>query len=46
MNADVTVQPHPCFSWYQPYITARDLDDLTDKAYGWRGDFFRDRLEP
>ena len=45
LNADVDVRPHPCFSWYRPYITAQDLDDLTDKAYGWRGPFFRHRLE-
>lgn len=45
LNAAAAVQPHPCFSWYRPYITAHDLDDLTDKAYGWRGDFFRYRLE-
>ena len=46
MNAAAAVRPHPCFAWYRPYITARDLDDLSDKAYGWRGPFFRDRLEP
>lgn len=37
MNADKRKDPHPCFTWYEPQLTASSLDDLTDKAYGWRG---------
>lgn len=37
MNRDKRVAPHPCFAWYDPWLSPRSLDDLTDKAYGWRG---------
>ena len=37
MNVGKEIAPHPCFSWYEPWMSEASLDDLTDKAYGWRG---------
>ena len=37
MNVGKVIAPHPCFSWYEPWLSESSLDDLTDKAYGWRG---------
>lgn len=37
LNRDKRVAPHPCFTWYDPWLSPSSLDDLTDKAYGWRG---------
>ncbi len=37
MNVGKEIAPHPCFSWYEPWLSEASLDDLTDKAYGWRG---------
>ena len=37
MNVGKEVAPHPCFSWYEPWLSDASLEDLTDKAYGWRG---------
>lgn len=31
------IAPHPCFTWYRPRMTEEDAEDLTGKAYGWRG---------
>lgn len=38
LNRGKTVAPHPCFTWYEPWLSEASLADLTDKAYGWRGD--------
>ncbi len=37
MNRAKRVSPHPCFTWYDPWLSLQSLDDLTGKAYGWRG---------
>lgn len=37
LNRTAETAPHPCFTSYQPYMTEGDLEDLTGKAYGWRG---------
>ncbi|MBQ3133609.1 MAG: epoxyqueuosine reductase [Clostridia bacterium] len=37
LNRQATVAPHPCFTAYRPTLTIDDLEDLHDKAYGWRG---------
>ena len=37
MNADKPKAPHPCFTWYDPQMTVRSLEDISEKAYGWRG---------
>ncbi|MBE6763341.1 MAG: epoxyqueuosine reductase [Ruminococcaceae bacterium] len=37
MNRGKEIAPHPCFTWYDPWLSQTSLDDLTDKAYGWRG---------
>ena len=36
-NRGALIRPHPCFDRYKPWLSADDLDDLQDKAYGWRG---------
>lgn len=36
-NRSALIRPHPCFDRYMPWLSAADLDDLADKAYGWRG---------
>lgn len=38
LNKQVVYAPHPCFTWYRPRVTEEDLADLSDKAYGWRGE--------
>lgn len=38
MNRDKRVAPHPCFDRYDPWLSEDSLSDLTDKAYGWRGE--------
>lgn len=38
MNRDKELSPHPCFTWYDPWLSEQSLTDLTDKAYGWRGE--------
>lgn len=37
MNHGKEIKPHPCFTWYDPWLSEQSLDDLADKAYGWRG---------
>ncbi len=37
LNRGKEIAPHPCFTWYEPWLSEASLDDLTDKAYGWRG---------
>ena len=37
MNHGKEIAPHPCFTWYEPWLSEVSLDNLTDKAYGWRG---------
>ena len=38
LNRRAEIQPHPCFTTnFAPSLTRDDLNDLTDKAYGWRG---------
>ena len=37
MNRGKDIAPHPCFTWYEPWLSEPSLGDLTDKAYGWRG---------
>ena len=37
MNRGKRIDPHPCFTWYDPLLTTASLSDLTGKAYGWRG---------
>ncbi len=37
LNRGKEIKPHPCFAWYEPWLSERSLEDLTDKAYGWRG---------
>lgn len=37
LNRGKEIAPHPCFTWYDPWLREASLDDLTDKAYGWRG---------
>ena len=37
MNVGREIAPHPCFSRYEPWLSEASLNDLTDKAYGWRG---------
>ena len=37
LNRAAVIAPHPCFTWYRPRMTEEDAEDLTGKAYGWRG---------
>ncbi|MBR5134929.1 MAG: epoxyqueuosine reductase [Clostridia bacterium] len=37
MNRGKRIDPHPCFTWYDPLLTTASLSDLTGKAYSWRG---------
>lgn len=38
LNSGARCDPHPCFhNQYRPLLTPADLDDLSGKAYGWRG---------
>lgn len=37
LNRDKVIAPHPCFTWYEPWLSEASLDDLDGKAYGWRG---------
>ena len=37
LNRAAAAAPHPCFTWYRPGMTEADLEELTGKAYGWRG---------
>lgn len=37
MNRRRTAEPHPCFAWYAPWVTADTIEPLEGKAYAWRG---------
>lgn len=37
LNRQATVAPHACFGGVQSVLCESDLEDLTGKAYGWRG---------
>lgn len=36
-NAAALRQPHPCFTYYQPWLGEEDIENVEGKAYGWRG---------
>ena len=38
LNRDKRIEPHPCFTWYQPMLTQESLCTLQGKAYAWRGE--------
>ncbi len=37
MNHGKIVRPHPCFTWYAPWVTEDTIEPLDGKAYAWRG---------
>lgn len=37
LNRQATIAPHACFETVQSVLCESDLEDLTGKAYGWRG---------